>query len=363
MCQSKAEGGRRCAFHLEQAVGTGLTTYAVSVTGVNASDARDAYERLEREGLAMPDPTREEVDEFLEQQVFRVRHEPEITEARRESIINRLKAAIGRVLPNGATFHAWKNIVAESFAKVRRRAAAAFLVGALSMGVGACGTTGDTEPPDRAEPVAAAPSTPGQEQSAPAATQWQIDDTVDAQVALLAFSQSEVDSAVETVTDATTEYAFNEDIIRDTTPTVEELDGVTQFMTPQCAENWRTLTARYASDNGTDRDRVSIALLAFPNINEQGYRVQKNGPAVVNQSIDSIVVTSEVIDGVTYMKVTEKVSGDVRLTHEGANVVSHAEKTVTFYMHGVKDHGKTVWKIDGYTGRFPASAQTVTPEA
>lgn len=244
------------------------------------------------------------------------------------------------------------------------------LAGALGLNLSAC--SNDTNDDPNPEPSASAaatetsesndvePTTPG---GATYDTEWDIDSTVDDEAALRSFTPEEVDAAVTTVSDTTTTYSFNEAILRDTTPTAAELSGVTRYMTPQCGAGWRALTDRYTSGASTYQDKVNVGLIAFPNINEQGYRVQRSGPAAINLRINNVVAATEIIDDVTYMTVTETVAADVRLSHNGENRLSHNKKIVTFYMRAVNDHGRQVWKIDGYSGRYPAAAQTSGPEA
>lgn len=67
----------------------------------------------------------------------------------------------GPTIATVATFHSGKNIVSESRTRVRRRAAAAFAVGAFTFSVGACGNVPQEDhDPGRAGKVASATPAP-----------------------------------------------------------------------------------------------------------------------------------------------------------------------------------------------------------
>lgn len=150
MCKSIANGGQRCQAHTRQAVSDQMVSYTTALTPLNSEQARAALRDLEVEGANLPDPEREEVDEWLERTITQVRYEPNLTESRRERIIRRLREALGRVLPSGATFHAWKSIMAEAWQRSRRKAAIFFTVGVITFsggcGLGAGGSSPDDAP-------------------------------------------------------------------------------------------------------------------------------------------------------------------------------------------------------------------------
>lgn len=144
MCQSQAEGGVRCNHHLTSAAGAALTTYVVASTGAAAADVKAVAARLEREGEHLPAPSRGEVDDFIHQQMFRARHDDTLTEKRRESVLARLGAALGKVLPSGAKFYAWKNMMVETAVRMRRKVVAATVVAGLAVSLAACGEVDGT---------------------------------------------------------------------------------------------------------------------------------------------------------------------------------------------------------------------------
>lgn len=149
MCKSKSEGGQRCAAHLRASVTQSVTTYATATTTLSRAKVLDVAADLEREGDTLPDPSREEVDQWLEQTIQQVEHEPDLNETRRSRILTHLKAAIGRVLPSGATFHMWKNLFAEAWQRSRRASTIFFAAGIITV-TGGCGigqTSAEPNPP------------------------------------------------------------------------------------------------------------------------------------------------------------------------------------------------------------------------
>lgn len=144
MCQSQADGGVRCNHHLTSAAGAALVTYVVTSTGATAPEAKAVVERLEREGEGLPAPSRSEVDAFIDESMYRARHDDSLAPKRRESILRRLGAALGKVLPTGAQFHAWKNMMVETAVRMRRKAVAATVVAGLAVSLAACGEVDGT---------------------------------------------------------------------------------------------------------------------------------------------------------------------------------------------------------------------------
>lgn len=358
MCQSKAEGGRRCAFHLQQGVTTGMATYVVTVTGLSPKDTNAALEALEREGAHLPAPDRDEVDDFLKKQIFRVRHEPELSEKRRESIANRLKAAIGRITPSGATFHAWKNLVAESFSRVRRRAATAFLVGALTMSVGACGNTGNASvAPDRAEHVAAAPATPESQYDT---TYNDVKPSVSPE-AVAKYGEKEAAAGTDTAVTIVEEMAFNDANLTAEAPAgKDKVLSVCDYMTADAAGDYTRAVNAYANAAPADRGKTagdvwSMTLYdPYTDTNFDGKPVSmaSEGPAAVNQKIRSVKTA---LDDDGRLVVTVKSSADLRIDIANDPHLFHIDRDTTYYMVKTGDG----WKIDGWNGTL----STGTPRA
>lgn len=134
MCQSIAEGGKRCQGHLKARTSAAMATYVVHKTGLPRAEVGPVITALRREFADAPAPTRAEVDEFLEKQAAEVEHERELSDDRRDSIVDRLRAGIGQVLPDGATFAAWKNLMDRAWDRVKGPVKAV-LVGAAAVGL------------------------------------------------------------------------------------------------------------------------------------------------------------------------------------------------------------------------------------
>lgn len=327
-----------------------MTTYAASITTLTPKEASEAYEALEVEGLAAADPTREEVDEFLEKQIFRVRHEPDLTDARRESIIGRLRAAIGRIMPNGATFHAWKNIVAESWSRVRRKAAAAFVVGALSFSVGACGNVPDEDRgPIAAEPVVSAPLTPGSEYD----TTYDVAKPVISDDAVKAFGAKDAAKVTAMGTEIAQEWGFNEKAIlgqaEDPAAVAYVLtagDDMTEAVQQEWAGNVNEYVRAVNSGNAVPQEVGSRVYTytyfdAFHEAEESGWVPASEGPVVVNQKI-SKVTTTPTTDG--RLAVEVKSQADLRINKGGKPKLWGFSRETTYYMTKTADG----WKVSAW---------------
>ena len=46
MCKPTTEGGKRCAYHLQDGAGAALTTYTASVTGLGGAETREVMADL-----------------------------------------------------------------------------------------------------------------------------------------------------------------------------------------------------------------------------------------------------------------------------------------------------------------------------
>lgn len=365
MCQSKADGGRRCAFHLEQGVSKAMTSYAAAVTGLPGSQVAEAYASLEREGLAVPTPSREEVDAFLAQQAFQVRYAEDLTESRRRSLLARLQAALGRITPNGATFHAWKNLVAESFARVRRRAAAAFLAGALTFSVGACGNVPEAEAPPAQTPVAtapAAPAVPVGEYDTGYDTEYEVASQVSVgRDAEAKYGAARVAAAMEQSRELVQDYAFNPEFINAEwgERRGDLLRAGTEHMTPDAAKDWRRMVRQVTEGTPAERDKSLSVVYAYTfyapfSQTKDGTTPVTDGPAVVNPRITS---TSSSLDSYGRLKVEVKSVADVRLLRDEVPTVAKIKRTSTFYLVPSQQG----WKVDGWVGSYNTVA--LGPEA
>lgn len=341
MCKPKSEGGKRCSFHLSQGVASGIIAYAAALTGLGRKASQEAFEALRAEGADLPAPSRGEVDAFLEAQQFRVQHEPALTTAKRTSILNRLRAAVGKVTPDGATFHAWKNVVAEAWARTRRRAAAVFLVSGLAFGMGGCATG-----PSNATPPPAPPSGPVATAPATSATAAHVDKVTYDKAAVAKFGQKDVESAGKFSTEFVAKYGANETLVNQTPEQIDASDvkDILANMTPDAQKSF--LAALSAQD--TNDGRANVFAVAIVGLNAGGYTVRTDVPGIGDVKVANPVVT--VNDG--RMTVVQDFSSTVRYKGPaGKNYKMTAEKKVTFWL--VKGPSKAQpWLIDGWTAHF-----------
>lgn len=342
MCKSIAEGGERCSFHLSQGVQTGVTSYAAALTGVPQAEARDAYASLLEEGAGAPEPSREDVDGFLTKEVFRVRHEPTLTEPKRKSILGRLQAAIGKVTPDGATFHAWKNVVAEAWARSRRRAAAVFMVSGLAFGLGGCATgPSQASPAVTSGPVATASVTPG---TVVQGTKPVVDKETFTGSAVKKFGQAEVQDAYK----AAAEFTVNNTMAprtADKSPadlTLKDFDGVRASLTPSARKSF---DKSFAGRDQETQNMVNVSALAYYGLNDEGFNVRDDYPVT-----DLRVTNSKAEADGARIKMTSDVTCTGHYTGpKGEKVKSGCNKTLTLWM--IKD-AKGAWKIDGWQANF-----------
>ncbi|MGV8845807.1 MAG: hypothetical protein ACOH1Y_11535 [Propionicimonas sp.] len=101
---------------------------------------------LKEEGEGAADPTQDEVVDFLTTQEFHVRNAAEITEPLRVRILNQLRTALKRawakILPDGETFYAWRNVASECWSRAKRKMAVSVLLGGLTVtSLTGCGGT------------------------------------------------------------------------------------------------------------------------------------------------------------------------------------------------------------------------------
>ena len=67
-----------------------------------------------------PDPTRADVDEFIDRQAQKVRLDPMLSASRKDTLQANLVIAKTQPTPDGATFHAWQNVQSEAAIRVTR---------------------------------------------------------------------------------------------------------------------------------------------------------------------------------------------------------------------------------------------------
>jgi hypothetical protein len=228
MCRAKSGNGRRCARHTQSKADGAVVSLTAALAGhVRHERVREVMRDLEQQAADAPAPSRTDVDDWLSQQIDTATHLDTISDSRRLSIIDRLRAAIGRILPDGATFHAWRNAVNTFIGRNKIRFAAVTAAGALTLGaLAGCGSSTDNVPsanngPAGTRPAATAPATTTTTTApAPVATSL----PVSAYRPVGDFSAEQVKAATEgTVFPAVISAASNDDFVNGTARTTAEV--------------------------------------------------------------------------------------------------------------------------------------------
>ncbi len=292
MCKSRAEGGERCEPHTRAAVTTGMASYAAAVTPVSKSESKQVLADLQREGHGLPSPTREEVDSFLETTITGVRHDESIDPSLRERIVTRLHAAIGKVLPDGPTFHAWKNAIAESLRRSQRAATAGFVAGILTFS-GGCGLTGggDSDP-------AASASAPTPTVTAGAKgleyQQAQLPEPKFTAGAVGRYGEEELRGVYDQALDYVTEHQYSDFItiqVDDAKP--QDFKSATDLMTKRARDDFNRSIVKGRTNPEERKDAASFAYYGLPETDTvDGATV----PVKVRDDVPSAVFNKKVTD-------------------------------------------------------------------
>jgi hypothetical protein len=147
MCAPKAQGGKRCLRHAAGSVS--MVRLAEAKTGLDRETVYETLKELNKEGRKLEAPELKEVKEFLNKEEFVVKHDPELSERDRKLILKNLQKAKDEAEKQGVTggaFHAWKNLLKRSVAKIKKPIIALTLVGGLGLALAGCSGS-QTEPP------------------------------------------------------------------------------------------------------------------------------------------------------------------------------------------------------------------------
>lgn len=139
MCQSKAQGGKRCLAH---AAASKFSVRVTTVkTGADSQMVEKALTELNREGKNLPAPHTEDVKNWIATRRFATQYDPELSDHERKIELNQLDRANEEVEAgvSGGHFHAWKNVMNSVKDKLRSRFVAAALVPIMAVGVAGCG--------------------------------------------------------------------------------------------------------------------------------------------------------------------------------------------------------------------------------
>jgi hypothetical protein len=151
MCQTKAEGGKRCAAHMSGSTAT--VTMASIIADVQEPVVKKVFTALRKEGKKLPAPTPEEVYALSENNAMMAKFDPSIPENRRKKLVEKWENAKSES-PDGGTFHAWRHTLAETFRRGRKIISAVGIAGALVF-TSSCASSGalsPTAPTDTASP-------------------------------------------------------------------------------------------------------------------------------------------------------------------------------------------------------------------
>jgi hypothetical protein len=139
MCQSKSQGGKRCAIHHH---GTQAAVQTTSVkTGVDTNDVKTVFTELNKEGKKLPEPSREEYESYLEKERFITELDPSIPERDKNMILKKIEKAKEENTPSGGTFHAWKNLMSTTINRFKTKTKlliAGLGVAAITFGSAGC---------------------------------------------------------------------------------------------------------------------------------------------------------------------------------------------------------------------------------
>lgn len=151
MCQTKAEGGKRCAAHMSGSTAT--VTMASIIADVQEPVVKKVFTALRKEGKKLPTPTPEEVYALSENNAMMAKFDPSIPENRRKKLVEKWENAKSES-PDGGTFHAWRHTLAETFRRGRKIISAVGIAGALVF-TSSCASSGaltPSTPTDTASP-------------------------------------------------------------------------------------------------------------------------------------------------------------------------------------------------------------------
>jgi hypothetical protein len=359
MCKAIKDGGARCAYHVGENASAALVTYVATTTGLGGQATREALADLTVEYADAAEPTRAEVDEFIEQQMFRARHEPTLTEKRRASILRRLHEAIGKAVPSGAQFAAWKNLVAEAWSRVRRRAAVAFVSGALAFSLGACGTPGnDVRPEPTATPAAASATVdPSPEAAALSTEKWTVKNVnIEDRVVDLK-GQESAEQARDLIIKVAQDYGFNEQSVKydgkeGKAESQKWMLAARKDMTPDAASDWTKTVNTYFREKALDGTEAWRDMMSFTNYGmiTTGMRpTDPSTPIMFDMTIKDMDVDLS-NDGRIW--VTVHSSAKFNYLNEGKPGASRADRTQEFWLKDVNGQ----LKIDGWNGSTRYSA-------
>lgn len=167
MCQTLAQGGKRCDTHKDGSKATVSLTSIIA--DVQEKIVRKVFTSLKKEGKGLDNPEKEEVVSYAETGKFLTKHDPNIPERQKKTIMNQFEKAKEEE-PSGPLFHAWKHTLPETLRRTRKSLMAVGLAGAI-MATSACGGGGSgvnvdsSAPNTTSAPSISAPANPSPQAS------------------------------------------------------------------------------------------------------------------------------------------------------------------------------------------------------
>lgn len=136
MCQPQSKGGKRCATHMHGSMA--VVTHTAIVHNADEGVVRTVFRSLRREGKNLPAPSQEEVNSFAAEQRLRAQFDPRIEDERKRNTIVRRWGRTAEESPDGGTFHAWKNSMAETARRYSHKAVAISTASVFALSAAAC---------------------------------------------------------------------------------------------------------------------------------------------------------------------------------------------------------------------------------
>ena len=335
MCQSKAQG-RRCNSHLRNSCAGGVATLT-AVSPLSKAETAARITRLRDVSGDTRPAAREEIDEFLNEQVIHAETCDSLNPRQKANIVARFKAAIGRLRIDKATLAAWKAVVAQAWSNVGRKLGAFVLAGALVTGIGGCGTGGEDHVP---EP----PSTTST--AAPQAQEFAADPTptvaVPADVATFFGSPAKAQAAyTKAATVFMAEQMDSKLLGLDRQAAKPEDFPIRKALTPGARKYFDEKVVKGAHDEQASHDVSALSHYgAGPQIE----------PATLTTGVKTGVVKKRVEKPRYSMssdgrpKITFESRGSVRLTKDGQHILSTYATLTTLWL--TKDGHISGWSSD-----------------
>lgn len=343
-----------------------MASYAALSTGADQRFAQTVFVDLRNEGqaLGLADPSQAQVEEFLTEQQFRIRTDDTLGKSRHR-LMNKLGDALqkarDKVLPDGATFHAWKNVVAESWRRANRKVAAVVLAGAAALTIGACGAA-----PAHQLPASQAPSVSISQVATPPptsanttpATSSGIPDSAFANVkpftgpAVDKWGQANVQAAYKEMVNFTFATGWDPDTISNNKVAPSDFTDATSHMTPSMAKSFNQAVAKAL--HGDSDAAKTVQLLQFVNMhNASDGGTPVSGPGqTTNRTFSASNVDVSRIDGKDYLAMTIRAKAEVHTqTATGETGVLHTSRKITYYLAPNPDasQGSAPWLINGFS--------------